>query len=219
MPMFGANCANRNQQDFETWGAPAELRSASGLVFQGNRPDWDTSRAHDPGWQAWLNPGVASWRMRLVEQVADLAGRYELPAAFFDTQHVWINDAQADVYAGLAALRDDLRSRLLDMLVAGEGWYDALGAVTPLSQTPSHLPASWPETFARYNRCFLHLATGDPSRGSTGVHELGSSAFELAPGAAHMIPTLTVVDGTMSDGRAGVDAVIAQARQYAKRYL
>jgi hypothetical protein len=215
MPMFGANCVNRNVAGFETWGAPAELRSPSGLAFQGNRPDWDTSRAHDPGWQMWLNPGVRSWRERLVDQVSTLVGLHSIPAVFFDTQQVWINDAQAGVYEGLVALRDELKSRFPELLVAGEGWYDALGAVTPLSQSLGHLPARWEETFARHNRCFMHLATGDPSRGSTGVHELGFSPFAVSPDVPHMIPTMTVVDGTMTEGRAGVDQVISQARRYA----
>jgi hypothetical protein len=214
MPMFGANCVNKDLPGYEQWGAPAEMRSPSGLVFQGNRPDWDVSRAHDPGWQAWLNPGAPSWRARLVEQVSALVGRYELPAVFFDTQHVWVNDPNYDLYDGLVALRDDLKSRFPDLLIAGEGWYDALGAVTPMSQ--AGLPAAWPparrpEVFAKYNRHFLHLSAGDPSRGSTGVHELGHNPFTLAPDAPHIIPTLTVVDGTIATAPEAVERVIAQA--------
>ncbi len=173
------------------------MRSPSGLVFQGNRPDWDVSRAHDPGWQAWLNPGAPSWRARLVEQVSALVRTYDLPAVFFDTQHVWINDPRYDLYAGLVALRDELKSRFPDLLVTGEGWYDALGAVTPISH--SGLPAAWPEMFAKYNRGFLHLSAGDPSRGSTGVHELGYNPFQLSPDVEHVLPTLTVVDGTIAN--------------------
>jgi len=217
MPMFGANCVNTNIPGYEQWGAPAEMRSPSGLVFQGNRPDWDVSRAHDPGWQAWLNPGAPSWRARLVEQVTALVATYDLPAVFFDTQHVWINAPNYDLYDGLVALRDELKSRFPDLLIAGEGWYDALGAVTPMSH--AGLPAAWPETFAKYNRNWLHLSAGDPSRGSTGVHELGHNDFRLAPDEPHILPTLTVVDGTLANGADGVDRVIAQAREYARRLL
>jgi hypothetical protein len=217
MPMFGANCANTNVDGFARWGAGAEMRSASGLVFQGNRPDWDGSRAHDPGWQAWLNPGAPSWRQHLLSQVHTLVETYDLPAVFFDTQQVWLNDPAHDVYGGLVALRDELKARHPNLLVTGEGWYDALGAVTPMSQ--SGLPAAWPFVFAGYNRSWLHLSAGDPSRGSTGVHELGHNPFRLADDAPHTIPTLTVVDGTLSHGTEGVDAVIAQAHAFAKKYL
>ena len=217
MPMFGANCVNTGITGYAEWGAPAEMRSPSGLVFQGNRPDWDVSRAHDPGWQAWLNPGAPSWRARLVDQVSKLVAAHDLPAVFFDTQHVWINDPRYDPHAGLVALRDELKARFPDLLVTGEGWYDAIGAVTPISH--AGLPAAWPDVFAKYNRSFLHLSAGDPSRGSTGVHELGHNPFQLAPDVDHVIPTLTVVDGTLTAGAEGVEQVIAQAAAYARRWL
>ncbi len=73
--------------------------------------------------------------------------------------------------------------------------------------------------FGRYNRNWLHLSAGDPSRGSTGVHELGYSPFALAPDERHILPTLTVVDGTLANGAEGVERVIAQAREYARRWL
>ncbi len=217
MPMFGANCVNTNAPGYRDWGAPAEMRSASGLVFQGNRPDWDASRGHDPGWQAWLNPGAPSWRRRLIEQVSATIETYDMAAVFLDTHHVWINDPSYGVCDGLVAVRDELKSRHPDLLLTGEGWYDALGAITPMSQ--SGLPAAWPEVFSTYNRSWLHLSAGDPSRGSTGVHELGHNPFRLAEDTAHIIPTLTVVDGTLVDGREGVDATIEQARAFAKKYL
>jgi hypothetical protein len=217
MPMFGANCVNSGLPGYAEWGAPAEMRSPSGLVFQGNRPDWDVSRAHDPGWQAWLNPGAPSWRARLVEQVSAVVATYDLPAVFLDTHHVWINDPHYDLYAGLVALRDELKARFPGLLVTGEGWYDALGAVTPMSH--AGLPAAWPDVFAKYNRNWLHLSAGDPSRGSTGVHELGYSPFALAPDERHILPTLTVVDGALTRGAEGAERVIAQAREYARRWL
>jgi hypothetical protein len=179
MPMFGMNCANATLPGFDTWGAPSIMRSASGLEFQGNRPDWDVSRAHDPGWQAWLNPGAPLWRERLVEQVSALVAEYDLPAVFFDTQHVLVNDPAYPLYEGILAVRDALKARFPELLIAGEGWYDALGAATPVSQVGA--PGQWPEIFSNSCRTFLHLSAGDPSRGSTGVHELGYNDFRLAP--------------------------------------
>jgi len=213
MPMFGANCANRELPGFAEWGAGAEMCSPSGMVFQGNRPDWDASRSHDPGWQAWLNPGAPHWRQHLISQVSALLAAYDLPAAFFDTQHVWTNDPHYDVYGGLLALRDELKSRFPDLLLAGEGWYDALGAVTPMSH--SGWPAAWPEFFGRYNRAWLHLSAGDPSRGSTGVHELGYRAYEEAPDVPWCLPSIAFVDGTLTRARPLVDSAIADAKRRA----
>ncbi len=219
MPMFGVNCANTGLPGYDTWGRPAEMRSPSGLAFQGNRPDWDVSRGRDPGWQAWLHPGAPSWRARLVEQVSALVAAHEIPAVFFDTTHVWQNDPQYDVYAGLVALRDELKARFPALLIAGEGWYDALGAVTPMTHQFEGLPAQWPEAYARSNRYWLHLSAGDPSRNSSGVHEAGEVPFRLAPDEPHVIPTLTVVDGTIARAPEAVERIIAQARAYAARWL
>ncbi len=117
----------------------------------------------------------------------------------------------------MVSLRDALKARFPHLLIAGEGWYDALGAVTPVSQVGA--PAQWPEIFSNSCRTFLHLSAGDPSRGSTGVHELGWRDFALAPDAPHWWPTLTVVDGTIERAPERVDEVIAQARRYAETYL
>jgi hypothetical protein len=217
MPMFGANCANTGLDGFEQWGGPSLLRSAGGHVFQGNKPDWDTSRAHDPGWQAWLNPGAPAWLDRLLSQVSDLVAEYGLPAVFFDTLQFWENDPNYPVYEGLVALRDGLKARFPDLLVAGEGWYDALGAVTPVSQVGT--PAQWPQVFARYNRTFGHLMWGDPSRASSGVHEAGATGFGLVPNERHWWPTVTIVDGTLARAADKVEQVIAQAKDYARRFL
>lgn len=217
MPMFGANCANATLPGFAQWGDPSRLRSPTGLEFQGNRPDWDTSRANDPGWQAWLNPGAPQWRQHLLAQVGALLREYGLRAVFFDTQHIWENDPQYPVYEGLVALRDALRARFPDLLVAGEGWYDALGAVTPVSHVGT--PARWEHIFSRYCRTFAHLMWGDPSRGSSGVHEAGHTGFGLVPDAPHWWPTLTVVDGTLERAPEKAEQVIAQAKGYAEKYL
>ena len=115
------------------------------------------------------------------------------------------------------ALRDGLKTRFPDLLIAGEGWYDALGAVTPVSQVGA--TAGWPQVFSRYNRTFGHLMWGDPSRASSGVHEAGRTGFGLVPDAAHWWPTVTIVDGTLERAADKVEQVIEQARQYAHRYL
>jgi hypothetical protein len=217
MPMFGANCVNSRTRGFRRWGAPSVLHSASGMEFQGNRPDWDGSRAHDPGWQVWLNPGAPLWRERLVEQVSNLVAEYRLPAVFLDTQHIWDNDPRYPVYEGLVALRDELKGRFPDLLIAGEGWYDGLGAVTPVSQVGA--PVQWQQAFSRYCRTFAHLMWGDPGRGSSGVHEAGQTGFGLVPDARYSWPTVTIVDGTLKTAPEKVEQVIEQARRYVRAYL
>ena len=217
MPMFGANCVNTRTGGYQRWGRPSVLRSASGLEFQGNRPDWDASRAHDPGWQAWLNPGAPLWRRRLLKQISGLIDEYDLPAVFLDTHHIWDNDPRYPLYEGLRSLRDDLKKDREHLLMAGEGWYDALGAITPVSQVGA--PAQWEQAFSRYCRTFAHLMWGDPARGSSGVHEAGYTGNGLVPDAQHWWPTVTIVDGTLDTAPQKVEQVIEQARRYARTYL
>jgi len=222
MPMYAANSANAGLPNFEQWGVPARMRTAGGYVDQGNKPDWDGSRSHDPTWQAILNPGAPTWRARLERQVGELLEMYGLgdDAVFFDTTHWWQNDPNHAVFDGLVALRDQLKSRFPNLLFTGEGWYDALGAVTPVSHSEAHLPVRWAdEIFGPYNRYFDHLATGDASRGSTGVHERGTQAFEVRPLARHRWPTATIVDGTIERAPEQVERLIAQGREYAERFL
>lgn len=211
MPMFGANCANKGLENYEQWGAPAEIVSVGGFVFQGNRPDWDAFRAQDHGWQAWLNPGAPTWRQRLLQEIGQVVETYGLRAIFLDTHHVWENDARYDLYAGLLRLREELRARHPGLLVTGEGWYDALGAVTPIVH--AGFPEAWPDLLGRYCRIFGHLRWGDPSRGSSGVHEQGYVPFQLAPDHPAWLPTLTVVDGTLERAPEKVQRVLTQARR------
>ncbi len=128
-----------------------------------------------------------------------------------------LRDRRLDLLEVLVALRDALKERFPDLLVAGEGWYDALGAMTPVSQVGT--PARWDQVFSRYCRTFGHLMWGDPSRGSTGVHEAGTTGFGLVPQGRHWWPTVTIVDGTLERATDKVEQVIEQARQYARRYL
>jgi hypothetical protein len=100
MPMFGANCANAWLPRVRGFDAAARMKSATGNRFHGNVPDWDLSRVHDTGWQAWLNPGHPGWHDELAGQVESLAGRFGFDAVFLDTTEVWTNDRDHAVFAG-----------------------------------------------------------------------------------------------------------------------
>jgi hypothetical protein len=209
MPMFGANCVNLGLPRFRDLAPEAYLKSATGNRFHGNTPDWDLSRAHDPGWQAWLNPGHPGWRAVLVEQIETLARRFGFDAVFLDTTEIWTNDPDHPVADGMRMLASDLRARLPDVLLAAEYDYDALLALFPLFQR-----AWWTEAPAwtrDYALRFGHLCEGEPE-GRTGVHELGSfrpGAVATGPG---LLATLAFQDGTLERSREAVEAAIAAAR-------
>jgi len=212
MPMFGGNCVNARLPRFRDLDRTAVLKSATGNRFHGNQPDWDLARAHDTGWQRWLNPGHPAWRDALAGQIEALAGRYGFDAVFLDTIHVWLNDPDHPVHDGIRALVNRLRAAIPGVLLAAEHDYDALLPLFPLFQR-----AWWgrdPAWTARYARRFGHLCEGEPA-GRTGVHELGvwqdrldAPAGEPRPG---YLPTLALQDDTLVRSRAAVEEVLAAA--------
>jgi hypothetical protein len=212
MPMFGGNCANAWSANFHQFGPSSYMKSATRNVFLGNQPDWNTSRAHDTGWQAWLNPGAPAWQRELVRQINGLLDDYELDAVFLDTVEVWTNDPDFNVREGYRELVDRLRDGRPDLLVTGEDWWDGLLPIFPMFQQT----AKWrqvPDWVGRYARLFGHICDGEPSRGSTGVFESGYAAYERLPDKPHYVPTLAFVDGTLENARDEIDAVIELAKR------
>ncbi len=211
MPMFGANCANVWLPQMQGVPDAAYLKSATRNRFHGNQPDWDLSRAHDTGWQAWLNPGHPWWRELLGEQIASLAQRFGFDAVFLDTLHAWTNDPNHAVLPGIAQLARDLHARIPQLLLAGEADYDALHAHIPLFQRPWWTtPPAWT---ARYVRRFGHLCEGEP-RGRTGVHEFGVWQPSAPPKADEgFIATLAFQDGTLAEARDEIERRLAEIPQ------
>jgi hypothetical protein len=217
MPMFGGNCANAWLQNFHHFGPEAHMKTATRNRFHGNTPDWDISRAHDTGWQAWLNPGAPAWRRELTRQITRLADEYGFDAIFLDTLHVWANDPDHDVYEGIKMLKESIAKNRPDLLVMAENWYDGLLKVFPLFQ--EELLRKQPRWLSRYARVLSHVLEAEPSRGSTGVHELGYHPYEQKPVAEALIPTIAFVDGTFEGSKDALDAVIDQAHRYEKEFL
>jgi hypothetical protein len=206
MPMFGANCANLRLPALADTPGELHLASATGNRFHGNQPDWDLARAHDTGWQAWLNPGQRAWRERLAEQIEAVLAGFGLDAVFLDTVHAFTNDPHAPVFDGLRELVARLRAHTPGLLLAGEADYDALLGLLPLFQHPWwERPAPWT---GRYVRRFAHLCEGEP-RGLTGVHEFGVWTPSVETAGAGRIPTLAFQDGTLEACRTEIEAALA----------
>jgi len=208
MPMFGGNCANAWAPNFHTFGPSSHMKSATRNVFHGNQPDWDLSRAHDTGWQAWLNPGAPAWQNELTRQIGGLMDRYGFDAVFLDTVEVWVNDPDFNLREGYRQLVDRLRADRPDVLVAGEDWWDALLAIFPLFQRagPWRQVPLW---VGRFARLFGHICEGDPSRGSTGVFESGYAPYAPVLDEPAILPTLAFVDGTLERARPEIERVLA----------
>jgi hypothetical protein len=129
-----------------------------------------------------------------------LASRHAIEGVFLDTSGCWFNDPRFDVYDGYRQLTAEIRERNPQLLVCGEGWYDALLRVLPMNQTWLDMSKP-PRTDAlpmRYGRVLGHLKDGAPGAGSTGVHEGGTRPIAQPLHAHGYIPSLSIVDDTFT---------------------
>src|SRR5574341_256996 len=209
MPMFGANASNRRLANFREFADGATER-VDGDPFNLNWVDWDNDR-HQEGFGAYMNLGVASWRRWLGGRIADVIERYGVDAYFLDITGGWMNNTKADMHEGMRALVTELRTRYPRVLCCGEFLYDALVEFIPLYHVynPRMVP------FARF---FSHLSHPAPGRGSSGVHEAGFGRWDPATLSLSrrdgLIPTLMVVDDTLTTYREQMAAVIAQSKAW-----
>ena len=224
MPMFGMNVVNKTIEGYEQWGFPSRRVSASGNVKEGS-VDWDTSRDYDLGWGSMLNPGAPGWQNRLVAQIRDLIHEFGFDSVFLDISAAWWNDPSYHVYEGTNDLIRRIREGHPELLIAGEGWYDGMAVSTPLVQS-GHTDGvmHWHDDpyepiFTDYCRSFAHLSLGDASRGSTGVHELGLNPVWNVPLRKGVIPTATIVDGTLETGQEKLKQILEQAKNYSEQFL
>ena len=103
-------------------------------------------------------------------------------------------DLGAPPHNGALELIWRIREGRPELLMAGEAWYDAVGAATPLMQS-GHTDSvlHWLDVpsapfFDTYNRRFAHLCLGNPGRGSAGAHELGHNPIRHSPLRKGIIP-------------------------------
>lgn len=224
MPMFGANVVARDLPGFEVWAAPGQLMHASGGIPVGS-VDWDGSRHYDHSWASLVNPAYKPWRDRLAEQILSLQRTFHFDAAFLDISAMYSNDPRGDTTEGLRKLVETLHAGAPDLLIAGEAWFDALGGLTPLVQTghrdgvPVHHDLPHEDLFTTSNRSFGHICLGEPAHYSTGCHEAGYNPHWRLPVREGVIPTLGVVEDTLTAAPERVAEILADARSYAAKFL
>ena len=224
MPMFRINIVGTHFDNYEEWGLPSEFRGPGGNQYGGS-VDWDGSRHYDHASNRNLNPAAPRWQNRLYSQVTGLMDEYGFDAAFFDIAAVWMNDPNHNLYDGVKQLMKRLKAHNPELLLSGEAWYDGLAACIPLLQC-GHTDGvlhwhdeAYAPMFDTYARGFGHLCLGDVSRGSTGVHELGYNPIQRCPLRKGIIPTITIVDGTLEKAPLKAAEIFADANKYAEMFL
>lgn len=224
MPMFGMTHGGKHLEDYQRWGAPSEWTSPSGNR-SGGSVDWDGSRHYDHSSNGSLNPGAPQWQNRLCGQICELIDTYGFDGVFLDILAAWTNDPNFNCYEGVKKLTRRIKEGRPELLLAGEGWYDGLMKLVPVLQSGHtdgrmhYHDTACPEAFTPYAREFGHLCLGDPAFLSTGVHEQGYNPEWKTPLTRGVIPTITIVDGTLEKAPERVAEIVAQAMEYENRFL
>lgn len=212
MPMFGMHGANI--QVYPDWERSAFRSRTDSYVKLVNCPDWDTDRFGEED-QVFLNPGEPVFRQHLLEQVSAVVHDHNVPGVFLDTSACWFNDPRYNLYDGYRMLIAELHQRHPGLLIAGEGWWDALLALLPVNQSWLGVDRQYrfPQLLTRYARALGHLAEGAPGPVSTGVHERGFTFAPMREPTFGHIRALGIVDDTLERYR---DEVVRVCRAIAE---
>ncbi len=216
LPFYSGNYPLASLPGYEEYGPASVFHSTNGFRWdpmRGYVVDWGQLRGTGMhGGEPGLNPGAPLWRDHLIQQIADLSATYGFDGAYFDTQPSADNDSRYSALDGFRTIAQELRARRPEFLIASESWFDLSLSFVPWSQTPDG-PLAWTR---KYQRRFAHLSMGEPSRGSTGVHELGHIPYDrLELNRMFDIPTISFVDGTLEQAPGEVEKVIRNARALA----
>lgn len=212
MAMYAGNAAMPGTPHFDEYAPSSKFQADGNLSWtpmRGYTADWATVRGSDTNGAAWLNPGAPGWRQHLTDQVQATAQIFGIDGAFFDTQPNTENDRVNPPIEGLRRIVTDLRSDRPDFMIATESWLDTTFSFIHAGQTP----APYKNWSSHFGRRFAHLAMGEPSRGSTGVHEAGYCAYNFEQVInCFDWPTLALVDTTLRDAPEKAERVVQYAR-------
>lgn len=225
MSMVGINIANKNIREVKAIYKESEFQSVSGAKYHNGSVDWEGAHHYD--FNELVNLSIASkkWGDLLYNQIKDISLTYGFDGVFLDIAACFTNDKNHSFYPGLVEFCNRLRTIKDDFLVSGEGYYDGLSKVMPLFQS-GHTDGRMnyhdridEELFNKYSREFGHLCLGDPSVGSSGVHELGINTEYKVPFRKGIIPTLSLVENSLEKGEEKVKEIINQAKDYYKEFI
>jgi hypothetical protein len=154
--------------------------------------------------------GLQPWETR--SDVPEWMREIKLSGVFLDTSGCWFNDPRHNLFSGYWALIQALHERHPDLLIAGEGWYDAILGVMPVNQSWLRTDRRfiYPQLLSRYGRALGHLAEGAPGPVSTGVHEGGYRYRRDGVATPVHIPSIGIMDDTLTHYREELIALCKQ---------
>lgn len=217
MAMFAGNAAMPGTPGFAQYADGSRMQAVNSLNWtpmRGYAVDWSQVRGSNFDEAQWMNPGAPGWRNHLTNQVAALNRTYQLDGSFFDTQPNTENDRRYQPFEGLKQMVAELRDQNPNLMIATESWLDLGFTFLHAGQTP----APYKNWCGKYGRRFAHLSMAEPSRGSTGVHELGHVPYNFEDLMTLFDwPTVALVDTTLQASPEKVERVIQHAKSVRQR--
>lgn len=224
MLMYGMNMVNKTIPGLSDIVKESEFVTIGGGRFHHGSVNWEGAHHYDFDDLAQLNIGNKAWADCLFNQIKENSLSFDADGAFLDIAACYVNDRNNRVYEGVVEFCNRLRTIKPDFLVSGEGYYDALAKAMPLFQS-GHTDGKMhyhnrlsDALFTRFSREFAHLCLGDPSYGSTGVHEQGINEEKETPFCKAIIPTLSLVDGSIENGKEELMRILEEAKRYGRAY-
>lgn len=223
--MYGMNTANKSLPNISKIYKEAQSQSITGEGIGSVTVDWDGSHHYD--FKEFVNLNIAHplWANELFNQIKENTLKYDFDGVFIDIAASYVNDKKYSLFEGIVDFCNKIRTIKPDFLVAGEGFYDGLLKAFPLFQSGhtdgdlNYHDRLGEEVFTKYAREFAHLCLGDPSRGSSGVHELGTNTIYNVPLRKGIIPTISLVENSIDDTNPRFNEIIKTAVEYKKQFL
>lgn len=223
--MYGINLVSRQTPGYHEFGPQSEFHLAGGGYCHNGSVDWAGSHDYDFDDLASLNIAKKPWQDHLYHEIERNVRDFDFDGAFLDIAALDINDRETEYLPGLFAFSKRLQGLKKDFLVSGEGAYDALVMAMPLFQAGhtegkmNYHDQPYEGFFTPYAREFAHLSLGDVAFHSTGVHELGYNAEIRTPLRRGILPTLSLVDGTLDQAEKEVLLTIQDAKEYRRLFF
>jgi hypothetical protein len=224
MAMYGVNLVSLDTPDFQSFGPQSEFHLCGGGRCHNGSVDW--TGGHDYDFDGFLSLNIAKkpWQDHLYGEIERNVHDFDFDGAFLDIAALDINDREAEYLPGLFVFSQRIQTLKKGFLVSGEGCYDAMLMSMPLFQSGhtdgkmNYHDVPYEGFFTPYAREFAHLSLGDVAFHSTGVHELGFNQEDRAPLRKGILPTLSLIDGTLEKAEKDVSSIIQQAKEYRRLF-
>src|SRR5699024_10183829 len=161
------------------------------------------------------NLGHPGYLEHMIERSKYLVDGYGVDGIFLDITIWWANDPNYSPYEGTVAWAKAMKKAYPELLLFGENSYDALWGLFSIFHERGR-PSGHAHALYRYARQTEYLAAAAPGLGSGGIHEYAwnDNGLPWERDFPELIPTLSVVNDTMTTYAKAAEYTVKQARAW-----